>query len=73
MVTGIHGNYGGSPYRDLVKLMEFLTSVPYIDLDNAVAVGESFGGYMINWIHGHSLGRKVLMFTPYHYLHCQSE
>lgn len=57
--TGIHDNWGGRPYDDLVKCLEFLRSFPFIDLDNAVAAGASYGGYMINWMQGHDLGRKV--------------
>ncbi|KAF2186446.1 alpha/beta-hydrolase [Zopfia rhizophila CBS 207.26] len=55
----IQDNWGGTPYQDLVKLFEYLdANVRYIDTDNAVAVGASFGGYMMSWIQGHELGRK---------------
>lgn len=30
----------------------------YIDFDNSVALGASYGGYMINYIQGKPLGRK---------------
>ena len=33
--------------------------MPNLDLDNAVAAGGSYGGYMMNWIQGQPLGRKV--------------
>ncbi|KAF2789172.1 alpha/beta-hydrolase [Melanomma pulvis-pyrius CBS 109.77] len=55
----IQANWGGTPYRDLVKLFEYLeANVTYIDTDRAIAAGASFGGYMTNWIQGHDLGRK---------------
>lgn len=44
---------------DLVKCVEHLGSMPNLDLDNAVAAGASYGGYMMNWIQGQPLGRKV--------------
>ncbi|KAF2737688.1 hypothetical protein EJ04DRAFT_541778 [Polyplosphaeria fusca] len=55
----IQGNWGGTPYRDLEALWAHLeANVSYIDTTNAVAVGASYGGYMMNWIQGHDLGRK---------------
>ncbi|RDA93106.1 hypothetical protein CP533_4129 [Ophiocordyceps camponoti-saundersi (nom. inval.)] len=58
-VDNITCNWGGTPYEDLVKCFEFLEKeVSYIDTEHAVALGASYGGYMINWIQGHELGRK---------------
>ncbi|KAG5944958.1 hypothetical protein E4U53_006782 [Claviceps sorghi] len=52
-------NWGGNPYKDLVLCFEHLEkNVDYIDTSRAVALGASYGGYMINWIQGHPLGRK---------------
>lgn len=52
-------NWGGNPYQDLVKCFEYLKKeVQYVDTDRAVALGGSYGGYMINWIQGHDLGRE---------------
>ncbi|KAF2006444.1 alpha/beta-hydrolase [Amniculicola lignicola CBS 123094] len=55
----IQANWGGTPYEDLVKLFEYVEeNISYIDTTNAVAVGASYGGFMMNWIQGHALGRK---------------
>ncbi|KAF2678804.1 alpha/beta-hydrolase [Lentithecium fluviatile CBS 122367] len=55
----IWNNWGGTPYRDLEKLFEYLeTNVSFVDTDRAVAAGASFGAFMMNWIQGHALGRK---------------
>ncbi|ORY04573.1 Alpha/Beta hydrolase protein [Clohesyomyces aquaticus] len=55
----IAGNWGGTPYQDLEKLFAYLeANVSYIDTERAVAVGASYGGFMMNWIQGHPLGRK---------------
>ncbi|KAI1501789.1 prolyl oligopeptidase [Biscogniauxia marginata] len=55
----ITGEWGGRPYNDLVNCFEHIEdNFPYIDTKNAVALGASYGGYMINWIQGHPLGRR---------------
>jgi len=58
-VDAIKENWGGTPYKDLVKCFEYLEKeVEYVDTEHAVALGASYGGYMINWIQGNDLGRK---------------
>ncbi|PHH64187.1 hypothetical protein CDD81_4934 [Ophiocordyceps australis] len=58
-VDAIRCNWGGNPYQDLVKCFDYLEKeVKYIDTKCAVALGASYGGYMINWIQGHELGRR---------------
>lgn len=52
-------NWGGRPYDDLVNCLEHVKNMPGIDMDNAVAAGASYGGYMMNWIQGNELGRRV--------------
>ena len=50
----ITGQYGTLPYEDLqLGLTAALHRYAYIDADRAVALGASYGGYMINWIAGH--------------------
>ncbi|KAL8842393.1 MAG: hypothetical protein Q9170_000521 [Blastenia crenularia] len=58
-VDAITEEWGGKPYEDLVKGFEYIKDhLSYVDVDRAVALGASYGGYMMNWIQGHSLGRK---------------
>ncbi|KAJ4287391.1 hypothetical protein N0V90_012790 [Kalmusia sp. IMI 367209] len=55
----IKGQWGGLPYQDLVKGFEYIkNNLSYVDTDRAVALGASYGGYMMNWIQGHELGRQ---------------
>ncbi|KAF4550413.1 Dipeptidyl-peptidase-like protein 2 [Elsinoe fawcettii] len=55
----IRGQWGGDPYRDLENVFEYIErELPDVDTSNAVALGASYGGYMINWLNGHPLGRK---------------
>ncbi|KAF4163605.1 hypothetical protein CNMCM6936_000524 [Aspergillus lentulus] len=54
-------SWGGLPYTDLERCFEYLQqkeSLQYIDTARSVAVGIGYGGYMVNWIQGHELGRK---------------
>ncbi|WKE67121.1 S9 family peptidase [Gallaecimonas kandeliae] len=49
----ITGHYGDRPFEDLQKGLDFIAKQePWIDADNACALGGSYGGYMINWIAG---------------------
>ncbi|KAK4196892.1 putative dipeptidyl-peptidase 5 precursor [Triangularia verruculosa] len=57
--NGIKGDWGGKPYNDLVNAFEYIQdNMDYVDTDRAVALGASYGGYMVNWIQGQPLGRK---------------
>ncbi|KAF2634272.1 dipeptidyl-peptidase-like protein V precursor [Massarina eburnea CBS 473.64] len=58
-VDAIQNQWGGLPYEDLVLGFDYIQkNLPYVDTDHAVALGASYGGYMMNWIQGHDLGRK---------------
>jgi len=51
----INGDWGGAPYEDLMRGLDFvLAANPWIDSGRMAALGASFGGYMINWIQGHT-------------------
>jgi dipeptidyl aminopeptidase/acylaminoacyl peptidase len=48
-VDEITGDWGGKCYDDLMKGVDYLEKLPYIDRDRIAAAGGSFGGYMVNW------------------------
>lgn len=55
----ITSQWGGLPYEDLVKGFEYIkANLSYVDTSRAVALGASYGGYMMAWIQGHSLGKE---------------
>ncbi|PGG98965.1 hypothetical protein AJ79_08740 [Helicocarpus griseus UAMH5409] len=55
----IQNEWGGKPYEDIVRGFEYIESeLEYVDTNRAVALGASYGGYMMNWIQGHDLGRR---------------
>jgi dipeptidyl aminopeptidase/acylaminoacyl peptidase len=51
----ISGDWGGKPYEDLMKGLDYVEKTyPFIDKDRMAALGASYGGYMANWILGHT-------------------
>ncbi|KAK7987857.1 hypothetical protein PG989_008172 [Apiospora arundinis] len=59
LTDAIACDWGGRPYKDLENCFEYIAkNMDYVDTDRAVGLGASYGGYMVNWIQGHPLGRK---------------
>jgi dipeptidyl aminopeptidase/acylaminoacyl peptidase len=51
----ISGDWGGKPYEDLMKGLDYVEKTyPFIDKSREAALGASYGGYMANWILGHT-------------------
>ena len=51
----ISREWGGKPYEDLMLGLDYvLKTYPFIDAKRMAAAGASYGGYMINWIEGHT-------------------
>jgi len=51
----ISGDWGGKPYVDLMKGLDYLEKTyPFIDNNREAALGASYGGYMANWLLGHT-------------------
>ncbi|HKB36278.1 MAG TPA: S9 family peptidase [Gemmataceae bacterium] len=48
-VDDISGDWGGKCYDDLMKGVNYLETLPYVDRERIGAAGASFGGYMMNW------------------------
>ncbi|GAA1927677.1 S9 family peptidase [Streptomyces sodiiphilus] len=48
------GRWGGAPYTDLMTITDAAVEHPGIDGARTAAMGGSFGGYMANWIAGHT-------------------
>jgi dipeptidyl aminopeptidase/acylaminoacyl peptidase len=44
------GEWGGTPYTDLMAAVDAAEALPEIDETRTAAMGGSFGGYMANWI-----------------------
>ncbi|HEY8210904.1 MAG TPA: S9 family peptidase [Myxococcaceae bacterium] len=55
-------DWGGAPYEDLMKGLDAaLAKYPFLDGGRVGALGASYGGYMINWIAGHTDRFKALV------------
>jgi dipeptidyl aminopeptidase/acylaminoacyl peptidase len=46
-----------------------LETYPFLDADRAVALGASYGGYMVNWIQGHDFGRRFKALVDTTFMH----
>lgn len=53
-VDGIRDDWGGKVYEDLMKSVDYAVGLGYVDPNRMAAAGGSFGGYMANWIAGHT-------------------
>jgi dipeptidyl aminopeptidase/acylaminoacyl peptidase len=50
----IRNNWGTVDYDDLMAWADFIEKKPYIDRERMGVTGGSYGGYMTNWIIGHT-------------------
>jgi dipeptidyl aminopeptidase/acylaminoacyl peptidase len=51
----VSGNWGNGDYEDLMKGVNYLLArYPFIDSTRMGALGRSYGGFMTNWICGHT-------------------
>jgi dipeptidyl aminopeptidase/acylaminoacyl peptidase len=51
----ISGDWGGKVYTDLMNACDYaIKNFIFIDKRNTFAAGASYGGYMINWLEGHT-------------------
>ena len=58
----ISGDWGGKVYEDLMKGVDYVVKTyAFIDGNRVAAAGASYGGYMINWIEGHTDRFKCLV------------
>ncbi|MGA8212972.1 MAG: S9 family peptidase, partial [Candidatus Sulfotelmatobacter sp.] len=54
-IDAINGDWGGTPFEDLMKGLDYAEEhYPFIDKSRECALGASYGGYMANWILGHT-------------------
>jgi dipeptidyl aminopeptidase/acylaminoacyl peptidase len=53
-LDAIRGDWGGQVYDDLMRQADDLQSLPFVDGKRIAAAGASYGGYMVDWIAGHT-------------------
>jgi dipeptidyl aminopeptidase/acylaminoacyl peptidase len=58
----ISGDWGGKPYVDLMKGLDYVErTYPFVDKNREAALGASYGGYMANWLLGHTNRFKCIV------------
>lgn len=70
IVDGVNGDWGGKPFTDLMEGLDYAEQhYAFIDKYRECALGASYGGYMANWVLGHTARFKCIvshdgMFNP---------
>jgi dipeptidyl aminopeptidase/acylaminoacyl peptidase len=61
-VEAVSGDWGGKPYTDLMTGLDYAEQhYPFIDKNRECALGASYGGYMANWVLGHTNRFKCIV------------
>jgi dipeptidyl aminopeptidase/acylaminoacyl peptidase len=61
-IDSINGDWGGAPFDDLMKGLDYAEKTyPFIDKNRECALGASYGGYMANWVLGHTNRFKCIV------------
>jgi dipeptidyl aminopeptidase/acylaminoacyl peptidase len=61
-IDEINGDWGGRAFDDIMAVTDYAVSnLPYTDGAKLTAAGGSYGGYMIDWILGHTQRFKALI------------
>jgi dipeptidyl aminopeptidase/acylaminoacyl peptidase len=50
----INRDWGGKAYEDVMRGTDFAEALPYVNEGRTGAAGASYGGYLIDWIAGHT-------------------
>lgn len=57
----IREDWGGRAFEDIMKGVDHVAKLPYVDSARIGASGASYGGYMANWIAGHTTRFRCLV------------
>ena len=61
-IDEINNDWGGRAFDDIMAVTDrVVTQMPYADGSKLTAAGGSYGGYMVNWILGHTQRFKALI------------
>ncbi|MCK4259058.1 MAG: S9 family peptidase [Halanaerobiales bacterium] len=52
--NGVIGDYGGKDYEDLMAFVDYVEKWDWVDKARVGVIGGSYGGFMTNWIIGHT-------------------
>ncbi len=57
--AAICGGWGDLDYRDVMSATDYLSDLPYVNQNKLGITGGSYGGYMTNWVIGHTTRFKA--------------
>ncbi len=58
----INSDWGGHAFEDIMAVTDYVVSnLPYADSSKLTAAGASYGGYMIDWLLGHTQRFKAMV------------
>jgi len=57
----VNQDWGGKPYDDIMAAVDHVAKLPYADESRMAAAGGSYGGYMVNWMLGHTQRFKAMV------------
>jgi dipeptidyl aminopeptidase/acylaminoacyl peptidase len=60
-IDDINGDWGGRAYDDVMAATDYIAKLPYVEGNRMAAAGGSYGGYMVDWILGHTQRFKALI------------
>jgi dipeptidyl aminopeptidase/acylaminoacyl peptidase len=61
-IDDVNRDWGGRAYKDLMTGLDYaIKTYPFIDGDRVCAMGASYGGYMVNWMLGHTTRFKCFV------------
>ncbi|HWZ30022.1 MAG TPA: S9 family peptidase [Bryobacteraceae bacterium] len=60
-IDEINGDWGGKVYDDIMAVVDHVAALPYADANRMAAAGGSYGGYMVDWLLGHTNRFKALI------------
>ncbi len=60
-IDDINGDWGGRAFDDIMAVADHVVALPYADGSRMAAAGGSYGGYMVDWMLGHTQRFKALV------------
>ncbi len=57
----ISRDWGGKVFTDVMSGVAYMEKQSYVDVNKMAAAGASYGGYMMNWLNGHTDKFKTLI------------
>ncbi len=60
-IDDINGDWGGKAYDDIMAVVDYTAAQRYADPERMAVAGGSYGGYMVDWLLGHTTRFKAFV------------